>query len=81
MRNKQVYFETMSEALNEAFESTKFKGYEIIDENHFYEPVSYGQTNNITLELIKDGRLQRKCLQIQLYRMDSGKYELNYYIN
>ena len=43
--------------------------------------ISYGQTARTSKELMKDGKLLKARLQVQIYRMDNGNYELNMYIS
>ena len=38
-------------------------------------------TNSFSVGLLKGGKPQRKNLNISLYGMESGKFELTYYIN
>jgi hypothetical protein len=40
-----------------------------------------GKTNSFSVGLLKGGKPQRKNLNISLYGMESGKFELTYYIN
>ncbi len=84
MRNKPaypVYHNLMSEAINAAHEYVRGKGFEPIENMFMWEAVPYGETREYHIDLTKDGKEQKKCLQVQLYRMDSGRYELNAYIN
>jgi hypothetical protein len=37
--------------------------------------------HSFSVGLVKDGKPQKKNLNITLYGMESGKYELTYYIN
>ena len=76
----EVYHNTMRSAIDAAFEYVRGKGYEPQD-TMFWEPVFYGQTSHYHITLFKNGIEQKRCLQMQIYRMDSGKYELNAYIN
>ena len=82
MTNSEIYFNTLGQALDAAFAKATKKGFEILqDDNKFIEPCGYGQTTRESFLLVKDGKLQRKQLHIQFYRMESGTYELNSYIN
>ena len=40
-----------------------------------------GETHKFSISLIKNDKPQKKNLNISLYGMESGKYELTYYIN
>jgi hypothetical protein len=67
--------------LESAEEYAASKGYVVNFESITPEHVAYGQTVKYSVELMKDGAPARKMLQISLYRMESGKYELTNYIN
>ena len=77
----KVYHNLFSEAIDEAYEYVKKKGYSPVENMFLWERVPYGETRSFHIDLTKDGKEQKKCLQMQLYRMDSGRYELNCYIN
>ena len=81
----QVYHNTYSAAINTALEYAKANGYDV-DENDVWNKISMGDkkpkdgvTNKFTITLFKDGKEQKKALQIQVYGM-GDKYELNAYI-
>lgn len=78
---QETYFETQSAALTSAEEYAKHKGFSVNFESIKPEHVAYGQTVSYSVELMKDGVPTKKMLQISLYRMESGKYELTNYIN
>ena len=78
---QETYFETQTGALQSAEEYATHKGYTVNWESINPEHVAYGQTVKYSVELMKDGMPARKMLQISLYRMESGKYELTNYIN
>jgi hypothetical protein len=78
---QETYFETQTGALQSAEEYATHKGYTVNWESINPEHVAYGQTVKYSVELMKDGIPARKMLQISLYRMESGKYELTNYIN
>lgn len=82
----ETYFDTQTEAFEHALEKAKQKGFEIKEEdlqNSVFTQGWVGTENyrKDSIPLYKDGKLQRKMLQIVLYRMPSGKYELTTYIN
>jgi len=62
------------------------KGYTIEDDEMFTKVgmnskrPSVGKTTKVNLELLKNGKPQKKMLHIQVYGMKNG-YELNAYIN
>jgi DNA repair protein RadC len=74
----EIYHNTLSSCLDEIERYVQSKGYEL--GNYFPEVnhVSYGQTERTKLELLKNGKIANE-LAIQIYRMDSGRYELNCY--
>lgn len=88
--HEDVYFNTFSAAVQYAREKTENRGYEI-DENDWWNEVSIGkgkppegETTRMTIGLIKNGKLQRKALQIIVYNRGNhikDNYELTYYIN
>lgn len=88
---KDTYFKTASQAVDFAKEMAEKKGYEI-DEDDWQTQIAMGgkhnrlrpgigKTHSFTVGLTKNGKPQRKALNISLYGMDSGSYELTYYIN
>lgn len=76
-----VYFDTMREAIDEAYRATREKGYEPVELAFMWDHVPYGETRDTHIDLTKDGKEQKKCLHVQLYRMETGRYELNFYLN
>ena len=67
------------------------RGFEI-DEDDWQSKIAMGgrysrlrpgkeKTHSFSIGLLKNGKPQRKALQISLYGMPSGKYELTYYVN
>ncbi|TXG81749.1 MAG: hypothetical protein E6R13_05835 [Spirochaetes bacterium] len=78
----EVYHKTLSGCFNEAVNYVIKRGYDPIEfELSDPQHISYGQTQRYTKELTVNGKLQRKAFHAQIYRMDSGNYELNMYIN
>lgn len=79
----ETYHDTLSSALDEVEKYVKAKGFEFVDES--YSPditnggVSYGQTARATREIHKEGRKKNDVVIINIYRMDSGRYELTAY--
>jgi hypothetical protein len=82
----ETYHNTYTSAVNAAREYAEKQGYEINDDDAFTKigmgprKPSEGKTNRFSIELSKDGKVQRKQLHIQVYGM-KNKYELNAYIN
>ena len=81
----EVYHKSYTSAINAAKAYAEKKGYEINDDDSFRQigmgprKPSEGKTNKFSIELSKDGKVQRKKLQIQVYGMKNS-YELNAYI-
>ena len=81
----EVYHKSYTSAIQAAKEYAEKQGYEINDDDSFTKiglgprKPSEGKTNRFSIELSKDGKVQRKQLHIQVYGMKT-KYELNCYI-
>jgi len=81
----EVYHNSYTSAIQAAKEYAEKQGYTINDDDSFTKiglgpkKPSEGKTNRFSIELSKDGKVQRKMLQIQVYGMRT-KYELNCYI-
>ena len=81
----QVYHNTYSAAINTALEYAESNGYEYDKEETFTKigmgdkKPKDGVTNKFAITLFKDGKEQKKALQVQVYGM-GNKYELNTYI-
>ena len=84
-KSYELYFETLAQALDEIENYARKNGYEIVDANkEFFQfgigGISYGDTKRGSFNLTKDGNPIKRKIQVQIYRMDSGRYELNQYI-
>jgi hypothetical protein len=81
----ETYFETLSAALEAAVQMAESRGFTVDNDELFNQfgtgGVGYGETKRGSIAIYKDGKEQRKALQIIIYRMESGKYELTTYIN
>lgn len=86
-----IYHNSFSDCADAARKYAESKGY-TIDEQDWQTQValggkytrsrpSIGKTNSFSVGLIKNGKVQRKGLNFQVYGMESGKYELNAYVN
>jgi len=86
----KVYHKSFTEASEEARKLAEKRGFEI-DEDDWQSQIvmggrnkrsrpSEGKTTEFTVGLTKNGKPQRKALQISVYGMKKG-YELNAYIN
>ena len=86
-----TYFKSFTQAVEYARKATEKRGF-TIDEDDWQTQIalggkytrsrpSKGKTNSFTVGLLKNGKPQRKSLQISVFGMDSGSYELTHYIN
>lgn len=86
-----TYFKAAYEAAEYAKKQAEKKGFQV-DEDDWQSQIgmggkynrmrpSVGKTHSFSIGLIKNGKPQKKSLNISLYGMDSGKYELTHYIN
>ena len=85
-RDVEVYHKSYTHAIEAAQNYAGKNGYTIEDDELFTKVAmnskrpSVGKTTRVSLELLKNGKPQRKMLHIQVYGMKNG-YELNAYIN
>jgi hypothetical protein len=78
----QIYHETLGSAIQEAGRFVQRKQIESKEfDDHLWGAVGYGETGrgSFIIDSIK-GKGTRKGLQVQAYRLDSGRYELNIYV-
>ena len=86
-----TYFKSFTQAVEYARKATEKRGF-TIDEDDWHTQIAFGgkytrsrpskgKTNSFTVGLLKNGKPQRKSLQISVFGMDSGSYELTHYIN
>jgi len=87
LNEAQLYHNSFSAAVQHAMKQVQKKGYEV-DEEDWQRKVasgpskpSAGKTNRYTVNLMKNGKPVKQKLQMQVYGMDSGKYELNMYVS
>jgi hypothetical protein len=82
----QVYHNSYTSAVNAALEYAEKQGYSYDREETATEigmgpkKPDDGKTNKFSITLYKDGKEQKKALQIQIYGM-GNRYELNTYIS
>ena len=77
----QIYHDTLSKTLDTIRDTIKYKGYDDIEfDINDIQHVNYGDTARIRKDLFRGGVADKKKLNAQIYRMDSGTYELNVYI-
>jgi hypothetical protein len=78
--NKQIYFNSYTNALDYCFNNTKH--YKLDKNDNFHNQITFtkkpslNETNILTLDLLNDNYK----LHIQVYRMALNTFELNYYI-
>lgn len=78
----EIYHKTLSSTLDAARKYSVVKGYDEVEfDMNDVQHVAYGHTERFSKELTKSGVPQKKALHVQIYRMESGNYELNMYIN
>ena len=89
--NDDTYFKTAGQAVEFAKAQAEKKGF-TIDEDDWNNQITHGgrysrlrpsvgKTHSFIIGLLKNDKPQRKGLSISLFGMDSGNYELTYYIN
>ena len=86
-----IYFKTASEAADYARTQAEKKGFEIDSQDWNSEITmggrysrmrpGVGKMHSFSIGLLKDGKPQKKNLNISIYGMESGKFELTHYIN
>jgi hypothetical protein len=83
IREYEIYHKTLASALEEVEEWAARNGYTFTSEHYFPDVTSggvkYGETKRFKREVKKDGKNKEGDIAIQVYRMDSGTYELNLY--
>ena len=87
----ETYFKSATEAVMYARTQAEKRGFQI-DEDDWHSQITLGgkysrtrpgvgKSHSFSVGLLKGGKPQRKNLNISLYGMESGKFELNHYIN
>ena len=89
--SSDTYFETLSETLDYVREQVLKMGYTLDEDDLNFQfgtgGVSYGQTKSAVIPLLKNGepilgkggKPLNRGVNIVIYRMDSGRYELTFY--
>lgn len=87
----RIYFSSFAEVMEAIYDIAEDNGYEVkeIFPDLSYGGVGYGQTKRAKVELEWNGKEKRgkskkretNTLNVQIYRMDSGNYELNTYFS
>ena len=81
--NKEIYFNSYTNALDYCFNNIKDN--HVIKNDNFHNQITFtkkpslNNTNILTLDLMND-KINFCKLHIQVYRMSLKTYELNYYI-
>jgi len=79
----KIYHDTLAQALEEVEDFFHNEGYLFTSDNYFPDVtvggIGYGETARITRPIQLQGKSKGGVANIQIYRMDSGKYELNMY--
>lgn len=84
----KIYYNSYSAAVSDVYDYVSKKY--VIDENDWFTRVAVGgkpksettkRSDYIRLYSKETGKELKKTLNIQVYRMKGGKFELNYYIN
>ena len=86
-----TYFNSFTDAVSYARKAAEKRGFEINEDDwqtqialggkYSRSRPSVGKTNTFNVGLLKGGKPQRKNLNISVYGMESGKFELTHYIN
>jgi hypothetical protein len=76
--NYEIYHETLARVIDEIENYAKNNGYEVGEYFPKIQHVAYGTSFRTMLELLKDNKISNS-LAIQIYRLDSGRYELTMY--
>lgn len=87
LEEPSVYHKSYSSAINAVEQYAKHKGFELDQDEYsnayidgFFKP-SEGQVKRDSLTLYKGGKIQKKMLHVQIYRMNPTTFEFNAYIN
>jgi hypothetical protein len=85
----KVYFSSLAEVIEAIYNISEDNGYNVVDifPDLTYGGISYGQTKKVKVELEWNGKEKRgkskkrdnNVMNVSIYRMDSGNYELNTY--
>jgi hypothetical protein len=80
-----LYFDTLSGALSAMKTAIGKRGFELADEDDLFNfgsgGIKYGETKRGSFETIDPIKNLSNIVHVQIYRMDGGKYELNFYMN
>jgi len=77
----ETYHKTLSSTLDEVRTYVVNRGFDDVEFTlNDVQHVAYGHTERFHKELTKNGKPVKNTINVQIYRMDSGTYELNMYI-
>jgi hypothetical protein len=81
----QINHDTIYSAFQTALKGAKNLGYQIADDEEFTKITTSnkpnaGQSLSYHIELTKGDLPQKKQLHIQIYKHETGRFELNFYI-
>lgn len=89
--SKEIYFETLSQALDQVRSNAISYGYEVDEDEMAFQfgtgGISYEQSKTASIPLLKNGepilsksgKPLNRSIAVSIYRMPSGKYELTTY--
>ena len=83
----ETYHKLYGSAIDAIVKYAKKRGYEINNDDvasAFYdaqEKPKKGKTKSESIEISKNGKVQKKHLQVQIYAKDDGTFELTMYVN
>jgi hypothetical protein len=84
--NYEIKHKTFSSAIQHAVEVAAKQGYDVDPDDYDRKVAmgpkkpSKGKTNSYSIKLTKNGKEQKKALQVQIANLDNKFYELNMYI-
>ena len=86
---KRIYFSTLSEVIDAINDIAAENGYDVVEifPDLTYGGIGYGETKRVKVEVEWNGKektgkskkREKNTLNVSIYRMDSGNYELNTY--
>jgi hypothetical protein len=87
VREEQCHYRTYTEAVNYAIVQTHLNGYQTKDEDQFQiirvntKKPKVGETTQFNLPLYKAEKSQREMLHVKVYGLESGLFELHFYVS
>lgn len=78
----EIYHKTLSSSLDSVRNYIVKKGFDNIEfDINDVQHVNYGKTERFVKPLTINGKVTKYSINVQIYRMDSGNYELNMYLS